>query len=440
MLAWWSMGRLARFGPGTGQGFLGGRGANLFRWGGVLLAVLTTLGVAWRATPGDPSVFIFAVSAMLWGADRALARREDPASQDLDSLGGLVLLMVCAGEALALLGHGVSPIAVGCGRVLVGLAALRVAAGGIRGSGLGPSGPVEGLAQRLGARHAFAAALLAWLAGGLHAIPAGHAGIVERFGAPLPELASPGLVIGLPPPIDRIEVVDLGRARRLDILSESGPILCGDQSLVSLDAALHYAVSDPLSWSYGALLPEAVLADLARAAVIEVLAGRSSDPVLTDGRAEIEAAVAVAVQDAADVAGLGVEVRGVELARAAVPPAVQAAFLDVISADEERLSQQNTAEAYAVSRLPQAGGEAARRLAAAAADAARIEAAADIDAMHVAALVRGGRLAPALTRERLGIEAAEARLAPLSPVFLPPGLEVWLNADAGPVLDLGGAQ
>ena len=437
LLAWWSMGRLARFGPGAGAAAFGGSGAGLFRWGAVLLGLLTAVGVAWRAEPGAGSPLLLGVAAGLWWADRRLTAAEPASTQDADPVGGLVLLLAVAGEGFALLDHGAAPIAIGAGRVLVGLAAVRAVAAGVRGPGAPGVGPVGGLVRRLGAGHAALAAVLAWLAGGLHTVPAGHAGIVERFGAPRPDLAPPGLLIGLPPPIDHVEIVDHGRARRLDVLGDSGPILCGDQSLVSLDAVLHYTVSDPLAWAHGVREPEAVLADLARAAVVEVLAGRPSDPVLTDGRSEVESAVAAQVQAAADATGLGVDVRGVALARASVPPAVTAAFLDVISADEERLTRQNIAEAYAVARMPAAGGEAATRLAAAHADAARIRSAAEIDALHVAALARGGSRAPALTRARLGIEAAAARLAPLSVVFLPPGQEVWLYADPAPALAPG---
>ncbi len=438
VLAWWAMTRLARHGPGVGAGFLGG-GSGLLRWGGAALAVVAGIGVATRAVPGEGSALVLGAALGLWALDRRLAGGEPESSRDTDPVGAAALLCAAAGEGLSLLDHGVGPLVVGAGRVLVGLGALQVAAAQVRGVPTPPTGPVERGLSRLGPWHGLVALAVAWLAGGLHAVPAGHAGIVERFGAPRPDLAGPGLVVGLPPPIDRVVVVDQGRARRLPLLSEAGPLLCGDQSLVALDAALHYAVSDPVAWTYGVRDPEAVLADLGRAAMVEVLAGRASDPVLTDGRAAVEVAVAAQVQAAADAAGLGVEVRGVELARASVPPAVQAAFLDVISADEERLTRSNLAQAYAVSRLPEAGGEAATRLAAAHADAASILARADVDHLLVGALARGGARAPALTRARLGIEAAEARLGPLAPVFLPPGMDVWLNTDAAPALAPGSA-
>jgi len=121
-----------------------------------------------------------------------------------------------------------------------------------------------------------------------------------------------------------------------------------------------------------------------------------------------------------------------------VPAPVTQAFLDVISADEERARTINEAQAYAAEVLPKARGEALARLEAALGDAAALDAAAAGTVARFEALHAGGASAPALTRLRLDLEGQQALLGPARLVVADPDLSVWLG-DETPLPSSGGS-
>ncbi|HJN74865.1 MAG TPA: EamA family transporter [Myxococcota bacterium] len=437
LLAFWAFLRLSRGAPSAVAVFLGARRAAWARWGAVALSGVAGVVVLTRASEPEGSVFVLAGALLLWGVDRYAADKEPAEARDHDRLGQLALLAVVAAEGFALLAHDASIWTTWIARAALALAALEVVASGIRGSlHLRPAPPPLGDHGRwFRAPVLVAAALLFWLLGGVHAVPAGHVGIVERFGAPQADLAEPGLLIQAPPPIDRVVEVHVARAREVEIVEPGTPLLCGDQGMVSLSATLAYRVDDPVRWTYGYADPDAVLAELARSALVEILAGSSADEVLAEGRADVEERSAARTQVVA--AELGATIDAIHLQVVRVPPPVQAAFLDVISADEERLTTINEAHAYAAQVLPEAGGRAVEILAAADISAFEIGARAEVDRQVFEAISRGGSPSDRLTRERLAIEHAEATLAPAKLLVVPRDLRLWMgDVEASPTLEI----
>jgi len=222
-------------------------------------------------------------------------------------------------------------------------------------------------------------------------------------------------------------LVNVTSTRRTTVIDANTPLLCGDQSMVTVDISLHYRVSSPLEFAYGLRDPDASLRSLAQNALLKAIASRTHDEILTGGRAALEQAVLETTQRAADAAGLGVEVMDMPMSAAAVPPSVTAAFLDVISADEERLTAINRAEAYAADVLPRAGGDAVARVAEAHGIAATTLARAHSLVETHGALSRGGKQSPSLTRERLRWETLEATLSPRTLVLAPSSVSIWLG-------------
>ncbi len=157
----------------------------------------------------------------------------------------------------------------------------------------------------------------------------------------------------------------------------------------------------------------------------------SQDAVLTTGRLDLESAVLGATQAQVDSAGLGIQVTAVHLTEAAVPPPVLAAFLDVISADEERLTRINEGEAYAAKVIPEARGQALASISGAQGAAAKIQASADAASLEFLAISAGGAKAPSLTRARMTWESLETRLKPARLVLAPAGVRVWWGKTDG---------
>jgi|GEM_PF-1457922 len=434
LLAWAGLATLARLGPAVAVPGLPERMAPALSWLGGLTGAAIVLAAFSRGLP-DPGtgnlVLLVAGLVVLFG-DRALAAREAPDDTDPHTLHTLGVGLFVAAQAFALLQHGAAPLLATVGLLSLAASGVSTASAGLRGhlndhraraTFLRLDAP---LGRFVTPRRIGAVLAAAWLLGGVHAVPTGHVGIVERFGAP-GNPAPAGLAISLPPPIDRLELVDVARIRRTSVVDAGTPLLCGDQSMVTVEASLHYRVKEPLAFAYGVRDPDTSLRSLAQNALLEAVAARTHDDVLTNGRAALEVDVLRATQQAADVAGLGVEVMDAPISTAAVPPSVTAAFLDVISADEERQTAINRAEAYAADVLPRAGGAAVARIAAAHGTAAATVARAEsVQAAHTA-LSTGGARAPALTRERLRWEHLEATLSHRPLVLAPASVSIWLG-------------
>jgi membrane protease subunit HflK len=83
-------------------------------------------------------------------------------------------------------------------------------------------------------------------------------------------------------------------------------------------------------------------------------------PALTEGRAQIEAAVMKQTQTILDAYGAGVEVTQVQLQKVDPPAAVIESFRDVQRANTDADRMRNEAEAYRNDIIPRARGDAAR--------------------------------------------------------------------------------
>ena len=133
------------------------------------------------------------------------------------------------------------------------------------------------------------------------------------------------------------------------------------------------------------------------------------------------------LQSDANAAGLGLTVSGVHLTDVTVPAPVVAAFLDVISADEERQTTINMAEAYASDLLPRTRGDAVAAIVRAQGAAVEIEAKAVGYDTWFRAVQENGSQSPRLTRARLAAETQEINLQRARLVAAPPGVRVWLG-------------
>lgn len=432
LVAWIGAAGLLRLGPPALLALLDGRFASALRWISGALAALLAVGLIFRGgwSAGAPGLPIAAVSVAALLADVALGREEDAADADDAAPLRAALGLVAAAQLAGLAAHPAATwLLVGAAGCAV-VAAWSTLAGAARG-GAGWWASARDLDRVTAAVQrpvpAAGLALGLWWLGGISIVPAGHQAVIERFGAALPAPAGAGLLVRLPPPIEQVQPVDVTQLRRLEIVAPGATLLCGDQSMVSLSATLHYTVTDAHRYLYGAVDPDAALRDAAQAALTSVIGRLPQDTVLTDGRAEVEAAVLALTAARVDADGLGVAPAALHLTSVAVPPPVMDAFLDVISADEERNTLINQAEAYAAAVIPEALGEAAAIHQRALGEADLLLAEAQgWTAIH-AALSAGSAEAPALGRHRLRQEAMAQRLGEQALVLAPASVSIWLG-------------
>ena len=210
--------------------------------------------------------------------------------------------------------------------------------------------------------------LAAYLLTGLAQVRAEERAVVRRFGKIVAH-PGPGLWVGLPWGIDRIDRVPVRTVRQLragydpDTASDTegtptGQLLTGDQNLVNVQLVLDYAIdeadADLDDFVMNRDQVEPSLAREAEAAAAEWAAGRGVDEVLLAGRASLSAWTMARVQTRVAGLRLGVRVQRVSVAYLAPPEEVRAAFEKVTQAQTAIGTKENQARLEADQRLRQA--------------------------------------------------------------------------------------
>ncbi|MCC6640215.1 MAG: permease [Deltaproteobacteria bacterium] len=292
--------------------------------------------------------------------------------------------------------------------------------------------------------------LLSLLASGLVRVPPGAVALHQRFGRLLGDPQPPGAVLALPG-IDRVQVVQVDAVRgqpvgyrtvgtslgRMPVMEES-MFVTGDENVIDLHAEAQYRVSDPVAFRLDVEKPDALIASVLRARLVEALAGSAIDEIYTRARSVIEGSLLAGVQHDVAKLGLGVEVLGVRLLDVHAPATVHDAFRDVASAHEDRLTTIHRANEYRVGEVALARGNAERALAGAQAQAAGRVASAQGAAAAFGALAAEHRRAPAALEDRLYLETAERALGGARKIIRPEvgagrTTELWIRSGDAPI-------
>lgn len=206
------------------------------------------------------------------------------------------------------------------------------------------------------------------------------------------------------PLIDSVEKVNVTKVRAIGHRSQ---MLTEDENIVDVAISVQYLVENPESFLLRVRAPEASLEQSMESALRHVVGSATMDQVLTAGREQIAVETQTRLQEYLNRYSTGIRVTKVNIAEAQAPAQVQEAFDDVIRAREDRERLKNEAEAYANSIIPEARGRAQRTIEEASAYREQVVASAQGEAARFTALLTEYEKAPAVTRERLYIDAIE---------------------------------
>jgi membrane protease subunit HflK len=200
----------------------------------------------------------------------------------------------------------------------------------------------------------------------------GERAVVRRFGRVLDYHPGPGLWVGLPWGMDRVDRVTVDRVQSVTVgyrddepegrEMPSGQMLTGDQNLVNVQAVLYYKVRPDRLAEYVAhqdRVPD-LLARASEAAVGEWVAGRTVDDVLLNGKNVLRTELVSRTQERVGAYDLGVEVLDARVSLIAPPQEVKSAFDDVARAQTGIATKINEAEQEAEAKLRAARSEAYR--------------------------------------------------------------------------------
>lgn len=235
-------------------------------------------------------------------------------------------------------------------------------------------------------------AIILWcLATGLHLVEARENAVVKTLGNYTRTL-EPGLHLTGPYPFESVDIEDVEGVRAVNIPDGSGEklILTGDQNLVDLSYIVRWRINNLEDFKFQLAEPVETVNEVAEAAMRASVAEKTLDDTFSgQGRAEIQQSVRERMQETLDRYRAGIQVVGVEIAKADPPGEVNEAFRDVSVAEQNADRARNQSRGYAQQTIAEAEGAA--------------EAFTKVYEQY--------RLAPGVTRQRIYYETMEAVLA-----------------------------
>lgn len=140
--------------------------------------------------------------------------------------------------------------------------------------------------------------------------------------------------------------------------------------------------------------------------------------VLTEGRSQVAIEVEARLQEYLDLYKTGIQVRQVNVEETTPPREVQSAFDDVNRAREDEERVKNEAQAYVNRVIPEARGKAQRMLEEAQGYREQVVSRAEGDAKRFEQLLTEYAKAPAVTRQRLYLDAVQEVMANSSKILV----------------------
>ncbi len=221
----------------------------------------------------------------------------------------------------------------------------------------------------------------AYLLTGVVQVQPGERAVVRRFGRVLDEKPGPGLWVGLPWGMDRVDRVSIDEVRRVEVGyspdqddgsgTPAGQMLTGDHNLINVRVVLRYRVREDQLEEFVLHRDraDALIARVAEGVLAEWVARRDVDDVLLQGQVALGEWVVAETQKRLADYRIGVEVQQANVAHLFAPPEVKDAFDEVTRAQTAIRTSVNRAEEEAQRRLRDAEAKKYRTLELARADA-----------------------------------------------------------------------
>jgi len=278
-----------------------------------------------------------------------------------------------------------------------------------------------------------------WMASGFYQVQPNEVGVVTTFGA-YSRSEPPGFHYRLPSPIEAVEKVAVTTSNRTIIggggtaetdVPQESLMLTSDENIIDLNFSVFWKVSNASRFLFTTQKPEDAVKAVAESAMREVVGKTELQPILTTGRGDVQTQTAALMQRTLDAWGAGITVTDVQISNVSPPQEVNAAFRDVLSAEQDRDSAVNEANGYRNKVVQEAKGDAARIVQEAQAYREQSVREATGDTSRFNAIYGEYRRAPDATRERLYLETMERVLQRsnkvvvsgkglTAPVILPP--------------------
>ncbi|HBC86441.1 MAG TPA: FtsH protease activity modulator HflK [Lentisphaeria bacterium] len=261
-----------------------------------------------------------------------------------------------------------------------------------------------------------------YFASGLYSVRPGEQAVVRQFGRISSVAAVPGLHYRWPYPVERVDIVPAARVQL--VTTDQKLLLTGDENLIEVAITVHYRVKDAALFLLNVTDPEQVVRNAAESSVRSVVGRNAIDLLLAEGRSKLQEETQQAISIELDSNRVGLEVTGVLIRYLAPPDEVKAAFQDVASAREDRITYINEGHSFYNALVPKARGEAAENLLSAAAYKTEKIDSAEGEATRFLKRTEEYAQAREITRTRLYLEAMEKVLPGVKKCLMGAGTEI----------------
>jgi membrane protease subunit HflK len=254
-----------------------------------------------------------------------------------------------------------------------------------------------------------------YLASGIFVVQANEKAVVFCFGKPV-EVINPGIGYHWPWPIEWVKKVNVKQVQRVeagfspqgDLREELVPYcITGDRNIIHDRYVIQYRIAEPVNFLVRGAHVSEILVELTQATILETVAAKPVDLILTTGKSEMERSILEGLVRKLEELNLKIQIVGVERQSAEPPSMVKEAFQNVINAQEEMRTKTHEAENYRNQEIPKTKAEANQMRQEA--ETAKFErtSAAKGESERFIRLFREYKVAPNVTRRRLFIEMVE---------------------------------
>jgi membrane protease subunit HflK len=294
------------------------------------------------------------------------------------------------------------------------------------GGGGGDSGPPDFRQMSGGAAILAGVVLAVWLASGFFIVDQSQRAVVLTFGR-FSQIVEPGLQWRLPFPMQSHEIVNVSQVRTIEVgyrntvktkVLKEALMLTDDENIIDIQFAVQYTLKDIKDYLFNNRLPDDSVLQAAETAFREIVGKSKMDFVLYEGREQVAVAAQRLMQDILDRYKTGIQVQRVTMQNAQPPEQVQAAFDDAVKAGQDRERQKNEGQAYANDVIPKARGTASRLIQEADGYRQRVIATAEGDASRFKQVLVEYSKAPAVTRDRMYLDAMQQIMTNTTKVML----------------------
>lgn len=190
-------------------------------------------------------------------------------------------------------------------------------------------------------------------------------------------------------------------------ISSESTMLTGDLNIVDVEWIIQYRIVDPVAWLFTVEEKDQTIRDISRSVINTLVGDRAILSIMGSERSNIESLAMTMMNEQFTQLGMGINVIAVKLQNIVPPEGVQSAFEDVNKAIQDMNRFINEGKEKYNAEIPKAKGEAERQVQVADGYAAERVNRAKGDVARFNSVYDEYVKAPAITRERLYLEAME---------------------------------